>query len=78
VVLLGTVSAVAMLFDIETGTVLGFETVNTDVFGGIPMGLTAAVLFISSSAPTLTSMRPRCPANLHRHHRAADAGGAQD
>lgn len=45
VVLLGTMSAVAMLFGIETRPVLGFETVDTGVFGGILMGLTAAVLF---------------------------------
>lgn len=45
VVLLGTMSAVAPIFGIETRTVLGFNTVDTGVFGGILMGLTAAVLF---------------------------------
>jgi glucose PTS system EIICB or EIICBA component len=45
VVLLGTMSAVAVIFGIETRQVLGFETVDTGVFGGIVMGLIAAVLF---------------------------------
>jgi glucose PTS system EIICB or EIICBA component len=38
-------SAVALIFNIETRPVLGFNTVDTGVFGGILMGLTAAVLF---------------------------------
>ena len=45
VVLLGTMSAVALIFNIETRPVLGFITVDTGVFGGILMGLIAAVLF---------------------------------
>jgi PTS system glucose-specific IIC component len=45
VVLLGTMSAVAPIFGIETRMVLGFDTVDTGVFGGIVMGLVAAVLF---------------------------------
>jgi PTS system glucose-specific IIC component len=38
-------TAWSQLFPIETRTVLGFETVDTGVFGGIIMGLVAAVLF---------------------------------
>jgi PTS system glucose-specific IIC component len=45
VVLLGAMAAVARIFELETGTVLGFETVNTGVFGGILIGLVAASLF---------------------------------
>jgi hypothetical protein len=44
-VLLGAMSAVAKLFDIPTGSVLGFTTVDTGVFGGIVMGVVAASLF---------------------------------
>ena len=44
-VLLGAMSAVAKLFSIPTGTVLGFTTVDTGVFGGIVMGVVAASLF---------------------------------
>jgi PTS system glucose-specific IIC component len=44
-VLLGAMSAIAGIFNIETATVLGFETVDTGVFGGIVMGLVAANLF---------------------------------
>lgn len=44
-VLLGAMSAVAKIFAIPTGTVLGFQTVDTGVFGGIVMGLLAANLF---------------------------------
>jgi PTS system glucose-specific IIC component len=45
VVLLGTMAAVAKIFNLPTSTVLGFQTVNTGVFGGIIIGLTAAALF---------------------------------
>lgn len=45
VVLLGTMGAVAKIFQIQTGTVLGFQTVDTGVFGGIVIGLTATGLF---------------------------------
>ena len=45
VVLLGTMSAVAKIFGLPTSTVLGFQTVNTGVFGGIIVGLMAAALF---------------------------------
>lgn len=45
VVLLGTMSAVAKIFGLPTSTVLGFQTVNTGVFGGIIVGLVAAALF---------------------------------
>ncbi len=45
VVLLGAMSAVAGIFGLQTGTVLGFTTVDTGVFGGIIMGLVAAALF---------------------------------
>jgi PTS system glucose-specific IIC component len=44
-VLLGAMSAVAKIFGIQTATVLGFETVNTGVFGGIVMGVVTANLF---------------------------------
>jgi PTS system glucose-specific IIC component len=44
-VLLGSMSAWATVFNIQTGTVLGFTTVDTGVFGGIVIGLVAAVLF---------------------------------
>jgi PTS system glucose-specific IIC component len=44
-VLLGAMSAVAKIFGIQTATVLGFETVNTGVFGGIVMGVVTASLF---------------------------------
>lgn len=44
-VLLGAMSAVAEIFSIPTGTVLGFKTVDTGVFGGIAMGVVAANLF---------------------------------
>jgi len=44
-VLLGAMSAVAALFKIPTGSVLGFTTVDTGVFGGIVMGVVAASLF---------------------------------
>ncbi len=44
-VLLGSMSAIAGLFNIETSMVLGFKTVNTGVFGGIIIGLVAANLF---------------------------------
>ncbi len=44
-VLLGAMSAVANIFSIPTGTVLGFQTVDTGVFGGIVMGIVAANLF---------------------------------
>jgi PTS system glucose-specific IIC component len=45
VVLLGAMSAVADIFGLRTGMVLGFDTVNTGVFGGILIGLVAAMLF---------------------------------
>jgi glucose PTS system EIICB or EIICBA component len=45
VVLLGAMSAVAKIFGLQTGMVLGFDTVNTGVFGGILIGLVAATLF---------------------------------
>ena len=45
VVLLGAMSAVASIFGLQTGTVLGFTTVDTGVFGGIIIGLVAASLF---------------------------------
>jgi PTS system glucose-specific IIC component len=45
VVLLGSMSAVAQIFGLQTGMVLGWETVNTGVFGGILIGLVAAALF---------------------------------
>jgi PTS system glucose-specific IIC component len=45
VVLLGAMAAVAGLFGVQTGTVLGFNTVDTGVFGGIVMGLVAANLY---------------------------------
>jgi PTS system glucose-specific IIC component len=44
-VLLGSMSAIAGIFNIATSTVLGFKTVNTGVFGGILIGLVAANLF---------------------------------
>jgi PTS system glucose-specific IIC component len=44
-VLLGAMSAIAAIFGIPTGTVLGFQTVDTGVFGGIAMGIVAASLF---------------------------------
>jgi PTS system glucose-specific IIC component len=44
-VLLGAMAAVAALFKIPTGSVLGFTTVDTGVFGGILMGVVAASLF---------------------------------
>ncbi len=44
-VLLGAMAAVAGLFGVQTGTVLGFKTVDTGVFGGITMGLVAAYLY---------------------------------
>ncbi len=44
-VLLGAMSAVASLLGLQTGTVLGFQTVDTGVFGGIVMGVVAAYLF---------------------------------
>jgi glucose PTS system EIICB or EIICBA component len=44
-VLLGAMSAVAKIFGIPTGTVMGFTTVDTGVFGGIVMGVVAASLF---------------------------------
>ncbi len=44
-VLLGAMSAVAALFNIPTNSVLGFQTVDTGVFGGIVMGVVAASLF---------------------------------
>lgn len=44
-VLLGAMSAIAKLFGIPTGTVLGFATVDTGVFGGIVMGIVAGGLF---------------------------------
>jgi glucose PTS system EIICB or EIICBA component len=44
-VLLGAMAAVAGLFGVQTGTVLGFKTVDTGVFGGIVMGLVTAYLF---------------------------------
>ena len=44
-VLLGAMAAVAGLFGVQTGTVLGFKTVDTGVFGGIVMGLVAANLY---------------------------------
>jgi glucose PTS system EIICB or EIICBA component len=44
-VLLGSMSAIAEIFGIPTGTVLGFKTVDTGVFGGIVMGVVAANLF---------------------------------
>jgi PTS system glucose-specific IIC component len=44
-VLLGAMSAVAEIFGIPTGSVLGFKTVDTGVFGGIVMGVVAANLF---------------------------------
>ena len=44
-VLLGSMGAWAQFFNIQTGTVLGFATVDTGVFGGIVIGLVAAVLF---------------------------------
>lgn len=44
-VLLGAMAAVAALFEIPTGSVLGFTTVDTGVFGGILMGVVAASLF---------------------------------
>ena len=45
VVLLGAMGAIAHIFGIATSTVLGFDTVNTGVFGGILIGLVAAALF---------------------------------
>jgi PTS system glucose-specific IIC component len=45
VVLLGAMAAIAGLLNIETATVLGFQTVNTGVFGGIVIGMVAANLF---------------------------------
>jgi PTS system glucose-specific IIC component len=45
VVLLGAMAAVAKIFGMETSTVLGFQTVNTGVFGGIVIGLVAAAIF---------------------------------
>ncbi|MCE5244821.1 MAG: glucose-specific PTS transporter subunit IIBC [Desulfobacteraceae bacterium] len=44
-VLLGAMAAVAGIFNIQTARVLGFETVNTGVFGGIIMGLATAYLY---------------------------------
>jgi PTS system glucose-specific IIC component len=44
-VLLGAMAAIAGLFGVKTGTVLGFTTVDTGVFGGIVMGLVAAYMF---------------------------------
>jgi PTS system glucose-specific IIC component len=44
-VLLGAMSAIAAIFDIQTAPVLGFNTVDTGVFGGIVIGLVAANLF---------------------------------
>jgi len=44
-VLLGTMAAVAGIFHIQTAKVLGFDTVNTGVFGGIVMGLVAAYMY---------------------------------
>ncbi|MCB0165668.1 MAG: PTS transporter subunit EIIC [Anaerolineae bacterium] len=45
VVLLGSMGAIARIFDLETRTVLGFETIDTGVFGGIIIGIVAALLF---------------------------------
>jgi PTS system glucose-specific IIC component len=45
VVLLGSMAAVAKIFDLTTNTVLGFVTVDTGVFGGILIGLVAATLY---------------------------------
>jgi PTS system glucose-specific IIC component len=45
VVLLGSMAAVAKIFDLTTNTVLGFVTVDTGVFGGILIGLVAAALY---------------------------------
>ena len=45
VVLLGAMAAVAKIFGMETSMVLGFQTVNTGVFGGIVIGLVAAAIF---------------------------------
>jgi PTS system glucose-specific IIC component len=44
-VLLGAMAAVAGLFGVQTGTVLGFKTVDTGVFGGIVMGVVAGYLY---------------------------------
>jgi len=44
-VLLGAMSAIAALSNMQTTTVLGFQTVDTGVFGGIVIGLVAASLF---------------------------------
>jgi PTS system glucose-specific IIC component len=45
VVLLGSMAAVAKIFDLTTNSVLGFVTVDTGVFGGILIGLVAAALY---------------------------------
>jgi PTS system glucose-specific IIC component len=45
VVLLGSMAAVAKIFDLTTNSVLGFVTVDTGVFGGILIGLVAASLY---------------------------------
>lgn len=44
-VLLGSMAAIAGIFHIQTAKVLGFDTVNTGVFGGIVMGLVAAYMY---------------------------------
>lgn len=44
-VLLGTMGAVARIFNIQAGTVLGFQTVDTGVFGGIVIGMVSGGLF---------------------------------
>ena len=44
-VLLGAMAAAAKLLGTQTGLVLGFQTMDTGVFGGIVMGVVAANLF---------------------------------
>ena len=45
VVLLGAMGAVATIFEMDTRTVMGLETIDTGVFGGIIMGGVAAYMF---------------------------------
>jgi glucose PTS system EIICB or EIICBA component len=45
VVLLGTMGVVATEFGLETATIMGIETINTGVFGGIIIGVLAGTLF---------------------------------
>jgi phosphotransferase system glucose/maltose/N-acetylglucosamine-specific IIC component len=63
VVLLGTMSAVAPIFGIETRTVLGFNTVDTGVFGGIS-GLTPPSCSTASSASSCRPTWASSPASV--------------